>query len=103
MTAQVVDVEISMTGASPAAATAMGELLRSLGEDAGEWKYVHRPRQSGIPVACDGSGTCIASPHIHGCFADFGDCDDASEHVCGCGTCVAIESDRQARAARGEL
>ncbi len=30
---------------------------------------------------CDGSGSCKASPHVHGCYADRGDCEAPQEHV----------------------
>lgn len=30
--------------------------------------------------ACTGDSACTASPHMHGCFADRGDCDQPSEH-----------------------
>lgn len=29
---------------------------------------------------CTGDGDCSASPHIHGCYADRGDCDRPGEH-----------------------
>ncbi|MBM4653839.1 hypothetical protein GS462_26490 [Rhodococcus hoagii] len=29
---------------------------------------------------CTGAGDCEASPHVHGCFADIGDCDDPGDH-----------------------
>lgn len=30
---------------------------------------------------CTGAGDCTASPHMHGCYADRGDCDRPGEHV----------------------
>lgn len=30
---------------------------------------------------CDGSPACKADRHVHGCFADRGDCDHPSEHA----------------------
>jgi hypothetical protein len=29
---------------------------------------------------CDGSTSCPAQLHTHGCFNDFGDCDEPTEH-----------------------
>lgn len=31
-------------------------------------------------VVCDGSRYCTAETHIHGCFADEGNCDEPAEH-----------------------
>ena len=31
--------------------------------------------------ACDGSSGCTAQTHIHGCFADQGNCDEPGEHA----------------------
>lgn len=33
-----------------------------------------------VAASCDGSLYCEAETHIHGCFADFGKCDDPNEH-----------------------
>lgn len=30
---------------------------------------------------CKGSHMCASQPHVHGCWADEGDCDDPGEHV----------------------
>ncbi len=35
------------------------------------------------PVECDGSPHCSATRHVHGCYADTGNCDDPSDHVPG--------------------
>lgn len=32
-------------------------------------------------IECDGGPHCQASPHVHGCFADRGDCDDRKKHL----------------------
>lgn len=29
---------------------------------------------------CQGHATCAAPTHVHGCFADKGDCDDPGDH-----------------------
>lgn len=31
-------------------------------------------------VECDGSPHCGAAKHVHGCFADTGNCDEPREH-----------------------
>ena len=31
-------------------------------------------------ATCDGSSECRAETHVHGCFADFGRCDEPNEH-----------------------
>jgi len=36
--------------------------------------------QSGTAARCDGSRECEAEVHVHGCFADEGDCDEPAEH-----------------------
>jgi hypothetical protein len=33
------------------------------------------------PARCTGSGLCRAKTHVHGCFADTGNCDDPSDHA----------------------
>lgn len=33
-----------------------------------------------LPSVCTGRDDCSASPHIHGCFRDFGDCNAPDEH-----------------------
>lgn len=38
------------------------------------------PTTSGVTFECDGSRTCLAKTHIHGCFADAGDCDSPGEY-----------------------
>ena len=30
---------------------------------------------------CTGAWDCEASPHVHGCHADYGDCDERGEHI----------------------
>lgn len=32
------------------------------------------------PGECQGHGACDAPLHVHGCFADDGDCDSPGEH-----------------------
>lgn len=32
-------------------------------------------------IECDGGPYCAAVRHVHGCFADKGNCDHPSEHV----------------------
>jgi hypothetical protein len=39
------------------------------------------PTSANCPIHyCDGSGNCTATKHIHGCFADRGNCDTPGEH-----------------------
>lgn len=33
------------------------------------------------PHPCDGSGSCRALVHVHGCYADKGNCDQPQEHM----------------------
>lgn len=35
-------------------------------------------------IECDGAAACDAQEHVHGCFSDFGNCDEPSEHLCRC-------------------
>jgi hypothetical protein len=37
----------------------------------------HDPRHSG---GCSGASDCRAAVHIHGCYADKGNCSEPSEH-----------------------
>ncbi|OQQ23344.1 hypothetical protein A6411_23835 [Prescottella equi] len=38
------------------------------------------PGEASAGAQCTGAGDCEASPHIHGCFADKGDCEEPGEH-----------------------
>lgn len=39
--------------------------------------------ESFAATTCDGSRDCGADTHIHGCFADEGNCDEPLEHGTG--------------------
>lgn len=36
--------------------------------------------QQPTAATCDGSSECKAEEHVHGCFADEGNCDEPAEH-----------------------
>lgn len=38
------------------------------------------------PASCTGMRSCSATPHVHGCCADAGDCDNPLDHVSGSAT-----------------
>jgi hypothetical protein len=41
------------------------------------------PRTGSDPIVdggCDGSSACKAETHIHGCYADAGNCDEPGEY-----------------------
>lgn len=37
-------------------------------------------RLTDLPPTCTGASDCLASQHVHGCYADRGDCDNPSDH-----------------------
>lgn len=39
------------------------------------------PAREAVSAECDGSSDCRAVRHLHGCFADVGDCDHPDEHA----------------------
>ena len=41
---------------------------------------ITEPRYPAWPDGCDGSGRCQAPVHFHGCYSDFGACDDPTDH-----------------------
>ena len=54
----------------------------------GWWNYRHQDAvaaasmlvEAALPPACDGSKTCKAGRHTHGCHVDYGNCDSPDEH-----------------------
>lgn len=46
-----------------------------------ESRRVSVPTSANCPIHyCGGSSTCTAHRHVHGCFADKGNCDHPTEH-----------------------
>lgn len=44
-------------------------------DSSGEWQRFAASHRS-----CSGTPDCAAAVHLHGCFADFGDCNFPEEH-----------------------
>jgi hypothetical protein len=45
----------------------------------GQWPTYWYWRR-GIDAPCDGGFACSARTHIHGCFSDYGNCDEPGEY-----------------------